>query len=66
MLRRRRGHYLPTRQCVQGFRQSSEHWKLRSGVRQERAIEVPHRQALNVGDCFELCGGLGVPDLAGE
>ena len=54
-----RGHYLPTHQRVQGFRQSSQpsfgrHWKLRSSLRQQRTIEVAHHYALNVGSCFEL------------
>ena len=43
-----RGHYLSTHQRAQGFCQSSQlsldrHWKPRSGLRQQRTIEVPHR-----------------------
>ena len=66
-----RGHYLSTHERVQAFRQSSHllfgrHWKLRSGLRQQRTIEVAHRQALNVRGCFELSCALGVPDKAHE
>ena len=66
-----RGHYLTTHQGVQSFCQRSQfpfggRWKSRPCLRQQRTVEVAHRWALFIGGCFELSGGLGVPDLAGE